>query len=345
MRIRVTFITLLVLALVLTATDAVASGRNRSGTAGAQELLIPVGARGISLSGTYIGGFTGLDAIYYNPAGLSRMTNSTQAMFSHTSYMADIGIEYGGVGAKFGFGTVALTLKSISFGDIPVTDELNPDGTGATYSPTFTVLGFTYSRDLTDRITVGATFNYVHEGIMSTTANGFAANAGVQYNGVGGVPGLKLGVALKNLGLDMQFDGADLFRVMQAQGTLRDPALAKVEAATFQLPSLLEVGLSYDYTPMENSRLSLAGMYQNNNYSDDEYRLGLEYAYNDMFFLRGSYSLTQAGSTDEFKILYGPGFGAGIHYNAGGVDLTLDYAYQSLKLFNANQIFSLLIGF
>ncbi|MGB9774709.1 MAG: PorV/PorQ family protein [Bacteroidota bacterium] len=346
MRVKGTIIALLILTLVLAATDAVASGRNRSGTAGAQELLIPVGARGISLGGTYVGGFSGVEAIYYNPAGLSRMGNSAQAMFSHSTYIADIGIEYGAVAAKFaGFGSIALTLKSISFGDIPVTTELAPDGTGATYSPVFTTLGLTYSRELTDRISVGATVNWIHEGIMSTNANGVALNAGVQYNGVGGVPGLKLGVVLKNLGFDMRFDGPDLYRQGTTQDALRGSQLVKIEAATFQLPSLLEVGMSYDYSPAEEHRLTFAGMYQNNNFSDDEYRLGAEYSYNNLLFLRGSYALTQAGSTTDYQYLYGPSFGAGLHYKAGGVDLTVDYAYQALKYFAANQVITLIVGF
>ena len=80
---------------------------------------------------------TGIEALYWNPAGVSSMTNNADVLFSHMSYIADIGVEYGAVAANFeGFGVVALSIKSLGIGDIPVTTTINPDGTGETFSPT-----------------------------------------------------------------------------------------------------------------------------------------------------------------------------------------------------------------
>ena len=74
-------------------------------------------------------------------------------------------------------------------GDIPVTTIDNPEGTGATFSPTFVVLGVTYSNALTDRIRVGFTANLVSEEIQRPSASGVSFDAGVQYDGIGGVEG------------------------------------------------------------------------------------------------------------------------------------------------------------
>jgi hypothetical protein len=93
---------LVILAVILLGVDSVfAGGGTRNGTGGASELIIPVGAHGIALGGSGIATETGLNALYWNPAGISGMTNSVTAEFSHMNYIADIGVEYGAVGVNF----------------------------------------------------------------------------------------------------------------------------------------------------------------------------------------------------------------------------------------------------
>jgi hypothetical protein len=46
------------------------------------EILIPVGARGIGVGGSSLSYAQGVDAIYWNPAGLSLMNSSTEVTFS-----------------------------------------------------------------------------------------------------------------------------------------------------------------------------------------------------------------------------------------------------------------------
>src|SRR6266478_1547959 len=80
-----------VTALALTVSSlALAGNPTRTGTAGAQELLIPVGARGIALGQTSLMSAMGVDAIYWNPAGLARTTFGTEATFTFMQYFADI---------------------------------------------------------------------------------------------------------------------------------------------------------------------------------------------------------------------------------------------------------------
>ena len=167
---------LVILAVILLGVDSVfAGGGTRNGTGGAQELIIPVGAQGIALGGSSIATSTGLDALYWNPAGIAVMTNSVTAEFSHMNYIADIGVEYGAVGINFeGFGIIALDVKSLNVGNIPVTTNDQPDGTGQTFSPTFLVAGASYAKQLTDRISIGLTFHYISETIAQVSASGFA---------------------------------------------------------------------------------------------------------------------------------------------------------------------------
>ena len=328
--------------------SAIAGNINRTGTAGAQELLVPVGARAIALGGSNIAFVSGVDAIYWNPAGLARSGFSTEAQFSHMTYLADIGVEYGAVGVTAeGIGTFGVSLKSINFGNILVTTEDNPDGTGQTYSPTFVTTGLTYSRLLSDRISVGANFNLVSEAIMSTSATGFSFDAGVQYNGLG-LPELKLGVVVRNVGPNMTFGGSNLLRQGSTVGDIRGTQWYDVQAAAFELPSQMEIALAYDKKLDEMNNVTIFTDYENNNYQDDIWKFGAEYGFRNLFFVRGGYNLSPNAPKDptgQSVELFDYTLGAGVNYDLGGINMTLDYGYRHQAFMNANQVFTLKLGF
>lgn len=328
--------------------SAFAGNINRTGTAGAQELLIPVGARSIALGGSNIAFVSGADAIYWNPAGLSRSQFGTEAQFSHMTYIADIGVEYGAVGVTAeGIGTFGFSLKSIDFGNIPVTTEENPDGTGQTYSPTYVTAGITYSRMLSDRISVGANVNLISESIMSTSATGFSVDAGVQYNGLG-IPELKLGVVVRNVGPNMRYAGSNLLRQGTTVGDIRGTQWYDVQAAAFELPSQMQIALAYDKKLDDMNDVTVFSNYENNNYQDDIWKFGAEYSFHNILFLRGGYNLSPNAPNDPLGNtvqLYDYTFGAGINYDLGGVTMALDYAYRHVQYFDANNVFTLMLGF
>ncbi len=337
--IKISMLSLLMMAEVF------ASGGKRNGTAGAQELLIPVGARGLAFSGSYISGITGVDAIYYNPAGLSAAKSSTEALFSYMNYIADIGVSYAAVGVNFeGFGALGFSIKSLSFGDIPVTTTENPYGTGATFSPTYVTLGLTYSNSLTDRIRVGVNVNLITEKIVRTSASGISLDVGVQYSGIAEIEGLNLGVVLRNFGPQMSFDGPDLIRDAVDNSTNRGIQKYKIEAAGFELPSQLELGLSYGRHFSDDYKATIITSFENNNFANDEYRAAAEFSFKDMFAIRGGYAYQPDAAGNEDETLFGPTFGAGINLNSG-IDVTVDYAYRWARYFDANHMFTVKLGF
>jgi hypothetical protein len=336
---------ILMLTVCTLVTEIYAGGDKRNGTGGAQELLLPVGARGLALSGAYTAGMQGIESIFYNPAGLGAMKNSAEAMFSHMSYIADIGVSYAAIGIRFeGFGAIAVNIKTLDFGDIPVTTVQSPYGTGATFSPTFVVAGVTYSNAITDRVRVGVTANLVTEKIMSTSASGMAFTAGVQYNGIAGVEGLQLGVALKNFGGQMKYDGADLLRTAQEESSFRGNQFYKIDGASFELPSQLELGIAYERQLTDDLNAVLSTTFANNTFLNDEYKMGAEVSYANSFFVRGGYTYTKEGVDNKDQQLFGATFGAGFNIKAG-IDITVDYAYQDARFFDANQMFSIKLGF
>lgn len=323
-----------------------ASGGRRNATAGAQELLIPVGAQGIALGGSYVAGLTGLEAIYYNPAGLGGLKNDVEVSFSQMNYIADIDFAYAGIAVNVGsFGQLGITFRSLDFGDIPETTVERPQGTGTTFSPSYITMGVTYSNFLTDRIKAGISFNIISEEIMNTSATGFTVDAGVQYDGLAQIEGLQFGIVLKNFGPQMTFQGSDLLRNATEAAARRGEQYYLIQAEGFEMPSQLSLGLAYKSTVSDKFTTIISTAFQNNNFANDQYQFGAELSYDNMLFLRGGYSYSYDRSgLDGDDNIFGPSFGAGFKFG-GDMDITIDYAFRSVQFFDNNQIFGIKIGF
>lgn len=341
---RLLFLSLIALAV---AGMVYAGNPEKTGTAAAQELLIPIGARGTALAGSGIAAMSGVDALYYNPAGIANTTQSVEAMFSHMKYIADINLTNVAVATKLGFGSLAFSFQSIGFGDIMQTTEQSPEGTGVNFTPTFFTLSAAYSRSMTDRIYAGVAVKFVTEKIMGMSASGVAVDLGVQYLHSSGI---KLGIAMKNYGNGMKFNGSNVERLVELPDT--EPGTPSrrlsIPTQTDELPSTFEMGIAYELKPMEKMNLQLMANFLNHNFGNDEVQGGAEFAFNNMFFLRGGYSFgtDQTKYEGESDYIWGPSFGAGLRYNLGGsTSLVLDYAYRAANLFTDNNIFTLKLEF
>lgn len=322
-------------------------GQAKAGTSAAPELVIPVGAAGIATAGANVSSISGPDAIYWNPAGLDVMSQAAaSALFSYRTYIADMGVSYLAVGGKLGsIGSIGLTLRAFRIGDINVTTEYQPDGTGEIISPTFFTLGLTYSRLLTERVSIGATMNIVSESFGNVSASGVAFDAGVQYRDLADVKGLSIGVSIKNIGTSMKYDGSALYIKANAEGYERDVTYYKVEAATAQMPSVIQIGLGYETEIAEGALLRVHGAFENNNYGIDEYRVGGELEYAKFLMLRAGYlySTDPSGVKSIFQ-----NYAVG-----GGIDLTsvlsapiiVDYAYVPVEYFDANHVVDIRVNF
>ncbi|NUM74844.1 PorV/PorQ family protein [candidate division KSB1 bacterium] len=342
----------LIVSVLLIAAQAFAGTGKRKGTAGAQELLLPVGSVGTALGGANLAHVSGLEAMFWNPAGLAASPHSAEVMVSHLRYIADVNVNYVAGNFKSGdFGALGLSIKSLDFGEIPVTTEVSPDGTGEMFAPTFLTLGLTYSRAMTDRIHFGTNVKVVTERIMRESANGLAFDFGLQYaTGTG----LNLGVALKNIGPNMKFDGGDLevFTKDISDRPDTEGENTRIPLSSFELPTSLEIGLSYNLKFGETGNLMLMTTFLNNNFSLDEYRFGGEYSVNDRMFIRGSYVLGYDADEDKIRtsdkdnFIWGPSVGAGMNFNLGqSLLFNLDYAIRFTELFDNNQWFTLQVKF
>jgi hypothetical protein len=327
--------------LISLPTFILAGDDTRKGTAGAEQLLVPVGAQSIATGGAFISNVSGVEAIYYHPAGLSSMEGS-EAMFNYMNYVADINVSYFALGTTIGVGSFALTYKSFDFGDIPITTFSSPDGTGQTYSPNYSTLGLTYSNSITDRVSAGVTVKLISETIMNSSATGAAIDFGVQYKFD---QNLSLGISLKNIGSNMSYSGEDLKQKTSVPNTSFSGGNGTYEIDTeeFQIPSYFEMSLGYNFIFDNSSSLLLGSTFRNNNNLEDLAKVGMQYNFQNLFFLRGGYNY-QLENTSEATYNYS--LGAGINYEmVDGIEVKFDYAFRNAEEFPTdNHIFTLTLG-
>lgn len=314
------------------------------GAAGAQQLLIPVGARSMGMNGAFISGIDGIEAIYYNPAGIIHSSGSIDAMFSYMSFIADIGLSYAAVSSNLGdIGTVALSLKSLDVGDIPVTTTQEAYGTGEYFSPTLIIGGVSYANYLSENLSIGTNVNIIYERILETSAAGVSFDFGMQYRNIADVNGLRVGAVLRNIGPQMKYDGPDLLRVASEESDSRGNQFYKVDAAGFDLPTLFEIGVSYEQMIAERYSFLFAASYLSSSFFEDELKFAGEFNYENLFFIRGGYALNPSDDVYDSRV-FGPTFGAGVHLHTV-FNVTVDYAYRVARFFNSNHIFSVKISF
>ena len=340
---KLLILTILIFVIV---NEVEAGSARRRGTAGAQELLIPVGSVGTALGGSYTAAISGIEAAYWNPAGVAVIDGNGEAMISRMNYIADIYVNYAAIMAKIGGSSaIGATLKSLDFGDIPVTTTSHPDGTGETFSPQFYTLGLLFSRVMTDRIRFGVKLNMLSEQVMRVSATGFALNAGVQYST--GPKGFKMGVVLRNLGGNMLFTGPDLEKKIVPPGT--EPGTReepwRIPLSEFELPTQMEIGVAYTVFNSNLMDLTLCGSFLNDNFAFDKYTFGAEFGLLNMFYLRGSQGIAENPDENTFMshnedFIWGTALGGGLKLALGSMKMKVDYTYRPTKFFDDNQWFS-----
>lgn len=313
---------------------------NRVGTSGANELLVPLTARYSALGNSItsvLPDMNGIEALYANPAGLA-VNTGTSALFSRLQYVDDIGMNYFGLAQRIGDNHLALAISSWDFGDILRQTEINPEKAEATFSVQFINLGLTYARTLTDRIAAGVTLKVINETIDDLTATGVVFDAGMTY--VVGESGLRLGVALKNVGNELQYSGTGLGRRVQLPDQPNNATVNTVvlESEGMQYPTLLNFGMSYTRMLTGAASMTMLGHFRSNSFEEDQFSGGLELGLREIVYLRGGYEWSRQDNTTWYK---GYSLGAGINMGLAGTQLTLDYALVPTDFFDNIQYVTL----
>jgi len=109
---------------------------SRMGSASSTQLLVVPSAKYLSGGGA-VANAQGMDAVFWNPAGLAASENSIDAIFSNRQYIADISNNFFGVSSTFGEYKMGVNVRTFNIGEIDETTVYAPDGTGQVFSPNF----------------------------------------------------------------------------------------------------------------------------------------------------------------------------------------------------------------
>ena len=316
-----------------------AGNPDRAGSAGATQLLLNPWARSSGWATANTSSVYGVEAMYQNVAGLA-FTGGTEILFTRTNWLqgSDVFINSIGLGQRVGETSVlGLSVMTMDFGDIIETTVDQPEGGRGTFSPSYSNIGLSYAKEFSNSIYGGFTARLISESIANAKAVGFCFDAGIDYV-TGETDNVKFGISLKNVGPPMQFSGDGL----SFQGIVPpNDQIMTVEqrSANFELPSVLNIGASYDFNFTELHILTLAGNFRSNSFTKDQFMLGVEYGFKKMVYLRGGFTFEDGiFSDDERTTVYtGPSAGVSVDVPFGSEKqskLAFDYSYRATNPFD-----------
>lgn len=294
--------------LILTLISSTIWGFEKVGTTSFQFLKVMTTARAYSLAGAYSTLANSSDAVFWNPAGLTRISGlGASAGYTdwfmdvvHYSFSAAYTTDNMGTFAVFGMyadiGSIEETkVSSLGF----VGGVYNPGLTGRTFSPTSMVIGVSYAYDLNDRFTFGINAKYAREDLVYESAGLLIFDGGLLYKT--GFKSIVLGASLRNFGPEVQFIDR-----------------------SYPLPQTLTIGVSTKLigaddpliTSLGNNSLVVSYDLEQPRDYDQQHNVGLEYSFDNKLFLRTGYKFN--GDQEGLSV------GGGVNY-AG---YKVDYAYN-----------------
>ena len=333
-----------------------AGNKDRSGQAGASELLINPWPQSSAWGSVNTANATGLEAMFANIAGISH-TRGTEIIFAYTNWLSGSGVNVMafGVSQKLGknSGVLAFNIMNMSMGEIDITTTNAPEGGNGVYKPNYLNINLAYAKAFSNSIFGGLNVKIISESISDASATGIAVDAGVQYI-TGEKKQIKFGVALKNVGPPMKFsgDGISFRGIIPTHGNDNDLFTVSQRSQKYELPATLRIGASYDFLIGDLHRITLAGNFTSNSFTKDQFILGVEYALKYYLSLRAGYTyqdgIFSSSLPERGTVLTGfsGGFSVSVPFNKEKeTGIGIDYSYRSTNPYSGTHTIGLKLNF
>lgn len=205
----------------------------RGDPAGFAFLEVPAGARASALGGAFAASAEGVEAAFWNPAGLAA-TRGVEITASHYEFIQHLRhAQFGVAGALFG-GGLAGTLRAMY--SEPITERDAAGNATGTFGAHDLEFGLAYGRPLGGGLRVGGSAQIVRERIAQLAATTWALGGGATWEPR--VPRLRLALSLHNLGPHAAY------------------TLDGIRGRPVALPAALQAGVAY---ALETGGLDLRG--------------------------------------------------------------------------------------
>ena len=312
--------------LLMAAVNAYAF--EKVGTTSFQFLKVMSSARSCAMGEAFTAVAGNADAVFFNPAGLTRVQN-LDASVDYLDWFLDIThIAFAGAYRVPAVGTFGVQIIATDLGEIKETsvealgfvDGVYLGYTGNTIKPGDQVFGLSFARELTDKFSFGMTAKYAREDLGVQSTGNIIFDGGLIYHT--GFRSLELAASVRHFGPEVRFyDEIELPRTSPANDSTY---YQKYTGKSYPLPQTFNIGIAaYLISPGEslflhtsNQTLLVAfDMVQPRDY-DQQYNIGMEYGFAGMFFIRAGYKVNY--DTESFST----GFGLAINH------IRFDYAYS-----------------
>lgn len=341
-----------IVSLLSSSVTSFAGNKDRSGQAGATQLLINPWGKSTGVFGMNTANSRGLDAMKTNIAGLAYV-NKTELGFAHSRYLSGTGVSINNLGFAQNIGKIGVlsaNIMSMGFGEVTITDYNNPEGGIGTYNPQFFNAMVGYAKQFSENISAGAAVSFVSEQIPDAKAAGSVFEAGIQYQ-TGKRNNFHFGVALRNIGTGMRYTGSGFSINSEAPDDGSYTLNRQIPSEQFEMPTYLNIGVAYDFYLDENTvnpedvqsteehepkhRLTAMGSFTSNSFNNDYIGVGVEYGFKETIMLRGGYRYENKIGDAALSTTFYTGLSAGatVQFKAGetGPTFALDYSFRPTK--------------
>jgi hypothetical protein len=159
-------------------------------------LEVPAGARAAAMGGAYASVARGVDAAFWNPAGLSEF-DGTQFVGTHTETYTHLRHDDVALAGRMFGGGIATSLRAMYSEPIPERDDLgNLIGSFGSHDLEF-LAG--YGRKLSGGMSLGFTAQFLRERIADMSAGTWAVGGGAVWE-LGFLPGGRASLSVHNVG-------------------------------------------------------------------------------------------------------------------------------------------------
>ncbi|NLH60298.1 MAG: PorV/PorQ family protein [Ignavibacteriales bacterium] len=331
----------MILAVIIILAAGINFGQSKVGTTAANFLTIPVGSKATGMGGAFVAVANDATGLYWNPGSISWLERS-EFNVSYSEWL--VGTKFNWIGLAFKItdnDAVGISVNQLDYGEEEITTPEEPNGTGQRWKAQDISLAVTYSKNLTDRFSIGGSLKYIRQQIWNESASAFALDIGLLFHTE--LDGLRIGMNISNFGTEMKLDGKDLLQSVDidpANTGNNDKITATLNTDSWTLPLIFTVGLGYDLIKMEDWKVVLAtdAVYPNNQSS--YLNLGTEVSCKRMIALRVGYNSLLKTDAEE-----GLSAGVGLMYDFGPVYAKVDYSYNQFGIFDAINRVSVSVGF
>ena len=307
-------------------------------TAAANWLKLETGTRAIGMGGAFTSIGSGIIGIPYNPASVAFIKNQ-EGFLSKTSYVAGINYHVLGYGRNLsGIDYMALHIFFLDSGPMKVTNEWWPDGTGENFNFTGMCVRAAFGKRITNRLRIGFAAKFIREQIYTTYMQSYALDIGSNFTT--GIYGFVLGMSISNLGPEVRFVGDGLEFPCEDEDANAPTGFCEKITSYFMLPLTFRLGVSNEIMGPNSDMLKNAHhklLISVDAINPIDYTLysaaGIEYSYDNMFFLRGGSHFGH--DTADWSV------GGGLNIKLKNYQFGLDYAYVDYGILHYTHQFGL----